>query len=116
MKFSLLLFSGSANHNSKDWLNNIEQQTLTAQESGFDGIWGAGGHASGDGMLNTTLLLSRLSGKLSNMEFGALYLLPLENPVTLAEEIAALDVMTEGKLTIAAVSYTHLTLQTIYSE
>ena len=101
MKFSLLLFSGSANHNSKDWLNNIEQQTLTAQESGFDGIWGAGGHASGDGMLNTTLLLSRLSGKLTNMEFGALYLLPLENPVTLAEEIAALDVLTEGKLTIA---------------
>ena len=47
MKFSLLLFSGSTNHNSKDWLNNIEQQTLTAQESGFDGIWGAGGHASG---------------------------------------------------------------------
>ena len=43
MKFSLLLFSGSANHNSKDWLDNIEQQTLTAQESGFDGIWGAGG-------------------------------------------------------------------------
>jgi len=35
------------------------------------------------------------------MEFGALYLLPLENPVTLAEEIAALDVLTEGKLTIA---------------
>ena len=101
MKFSLLLFSGSANHNSKDWLDNIEQQTLTAQESGFDGIWGAGGHASGDGMLNTTLLLSRLSGKLTNMEFGALYLLPLENPVTLAEEIAALDVLTEGKLTIA---------------
>ena len=101
MKFSLLLFSGSANHNSKDWLNNIEQQTLTAQESGFDGIWGAGGHASGDGMLNTTLLLSRLSGKLTDMEFGALYLLPLENPVTLAEEIAALDVLTDGKLTIA---------------
>ena len=56
MKFSLLLFSGSANHNSKDWLDNIEQQTLTAQESGFDGIWGAGGHASGDGMLNLSLI------------------------------------------------------------
>ena len=101
MKFSLLLFSGSANHNSRDWLNNIEQQTLVAQESGFDGIWGAGGHASGDGMLNTTMLLSRLSGVLTDMEFGALYLLPLENPVTLAEEIAALDVLSEGKLTIA---------------
>ncbi len=62
-------------------------------------MWAAGGHL-GRG-IQSTLLQARVTAHVEDMDLGILYLLPLENPITLAEEISTLDLLSGGRLTVA---------------
>ena len=97
---------------------------MRASDLGFDSIW------AGDSLIarprhDPITLLAGVAGAIPHVEVGTAVLLPaLRNPVVLAQQLATLDQIAEGKLIVgagiapdtpAAVSYTHLTLPTIYS-
>ena len=74
-------------------------QVRAARDAGFHGVY-SGQHylAAGTQMLQTIPLLARLAGEAGDMTMGTLILLlPLHNPVYVAEEIATMDVICNGR-------------------
>ena len=80
------------------WRESIEQVRL-ARDLGFDLVL-LGQHflATEFQMLQPTVAAARLAGETGSMRIGVtIYLLPLLNPVQLAEDAASLDVVTGGR-------------------
>ncbi len=84
-------------------LEQIKQQVLTARDAGFDGLWFPQHFVVGPSMRQFAAspimgYLAQLSG---GMRMGtAVLLLPMLNPVLLAEEAATLDHLTDGKFVL----------------
>src|SRR5215475_2519305 len=81
------------------WRESVEQVRL-ARDLGFDLVL-LGQHflATEFQMLQPTVAAARLAGETGSMRIGVtIYLLPLLNPVQLAEDAATLDIITEGRL------------------
>ena len=76
----------------------VEQVRLMRQH-GFDSLWGGEHHATpGYHYLPLLGMLQRLSAETEGMELGTnIVLLPLHNPIEIAELGAFLDVLTEGR-------------------
>lgn len=81
---------------------DLVQQTELARDLGFDSIWGGEHHVTqGAHYLPLLPLLFRLSAHSGDMELGTnLVLLPLHNPVGIAEQAALLDIMCGGRFTL----------------
>lgn len=78
----------------------LVEQTRLIRETGYDAIW-LGQHylSAPDQYLQPTPLLARLAAEAGDMMLGTnLLLLPLFNPVDVAEQYATMDVLTGGKL------------------
>ena len=75
-------------------------QLRTARDAGFESIWLAQHFVAGpERHLQTVPLLGRLAPELGGLRIGtSIMLLPMLNPVLLAEEVATLDWLTEGRL------------------
>src|SRR4051812_12538940 len=74
-------------------------QVRAARDAGFAAVY-SGQHylAEGTQMLQTIPLLARLAADAGDMAMGTLILLlPLHNPVYVAEEIATMDVICNGR-------------------
>ncbi|MBI4310915.1 MAG: LLM class flavin-dependent oxidoreductase [Chloroflexi bacterium] len=99
MNFGLLLFGGLPEQSMEEVLRDSIKKAQAAREAGFDAVWVSGGHL-GRG-LQGTLLQARLTAHIPGMALGTLFLLPLEHPIVLAEELSTLDMMCGGKLTVA---------------
>ena len=83
------------------------------RESGFDYIY-AGQHYLSHPyqMMQPLISLARLSAETKHMDLLSTVLVPLQNPVQMAEDIATLDVLTNGKVIInAALGYRELEYQ-----
>ena len=81
-----------------------------ARDNGFDYIY-AGHHylTNPYQMMQPLVSLARLSAETGNMGLLSTVLVPLLNPVQMAEDVATLDVITDGKVTInAALGYRDL--------
>ncbi len=70
------------------------------EEMGFDGIWAAEHHFRDYGLCNNIpALLSFLAARTSRLRLGTgIVVLPLHNPVLVAEEIAQLDMLSKGRV------------------
>lgn len=80
------------------WRESVEQVRL-ARDLGFDLVL-LGQHflATEFQMLQPTVAAARLAGETGSMRIGVtIYLLPLLNPVQLAEDTASLDIVTDGR-------------------
>src|SRR5215510_3154197 len=80
------------------WRESVEQVRL-ARDLGFDLVL-LGQHflATEFQMLQPTVAAARLAGETGSMRIGVtIYLVPLVNPVQLAEDAASLDVITGGR-------------------
>ena len=78
------------------------EQVRLARDSGFDSVF-AGQHFLSEPfqMLQPIPLLARLAREADGMRIGAgILLLPLLNPVEVAEQAATLDVLTEGRFVL----------------
>ena len=76
------------------------EQTRLIRDNGYDAIW-LGQHflSAPDQYLQTTPMLARLAAEAGDMKLGTnLLLLPLMNPVDIAEQYATMDVISGGKL------------------
>src|SRR5579859_7478187 len=81
----------------------IVQQTLLADEVGFSGAWFAEHHFGAmRGRVPAPLLMAlRVGVATRQLRVGtAVLLAPLHNPLDLAEQIAMVDVLTNGRLDV----------------
>jgi alkanesulfonate monooxygenase SsuD/methylene tetrahydromethanopterin reductase-like flavin-dependent oxidoreductase (luciferase family) len=102
MKFGL--FGGARtksgdNGDSQSYRRFIDY-VLHAEELGYHGVFVVEHHFTGVGQVSASLnLLSFLAGRTSRIRLGtAVIVLPWHNPVLLAEQVATLDVVSDGRV------------------
>lgn len=80
-------------------LRELKEQVRTAKDSGFDSLWLPQHFVTGPSMRQTAAspMLGYLAAWSEGMRLGtAVLLLPMLNPVLLAEEVATIDHLTDG--------------------
>ena len=104
MKIGLFVSLESEGHeDSSAHLENLKEQVRTAQDAGFDSLWLPQHFVTGPAMRQTAAspMLGYLASLAEGMRLGtAVLLLPMLNPVLLAEEAATLDRLTGGKFVL----------------
>jgi alkanesulfonate monooxygenase SsuD/methylene tetrahydromethanopterin reductase-like flavin-dependent oxidoreductase (luciferase family) len=80
----------------------LVDQILLTERLGFDEAWFAEHHHSDYGMLSSpNLIIAALADRTRRLRFGNLVnVLPLHDPMRLAEECAILDILTGGRLNV----------------
>jgi probable F420-dependent oxidoreductase len=75
-------------------------QVRAVRKAGFDAVWVGQHYLTGpDQFFQTTPLLARLAAEAGEMAIGTnLLLLPLHNPIDVAEQYATMDVIADGRL------------------
>lgn len=98
------------NKESTSWmqlLNSLRRHAVMAEEAGFDTLWLGEHHFDWGGSdldPNPLLLFADLAVRTSKINFGtAALVLPLWHPIRLAEEIAMVDHLTGGRLSLGFV-------------
>lgn len=89
-----------ANASMLQALQDHVEQVRAMRDAGFDSVW-IGQHylTAPEQFLQTTPLLARLAAEAGDMAVGTnLLLLPLHDPVQIAEQYATMDVITAGRL------------------
>lgn len=83
--------------------NEVLELVKLARRLGFDYLYTGHHYLSHPyQMMQPLPALARLSAESGEMEMVTTILMPLQNPVALAEEIATLDVITNGRIIVAA--------------
>lgn len=79
------------------------EQVRAARDNGFDSIW-MGEHylSEQDPWFQNLVSLARFSVEAGDMGLGAVILLPLHHPIELAEQIATLDIICQGRFMFVA--------------
>ena len=74
-------------------------QVLHAEKLGFDSVWITEHHFSRHGIVSATMsLLAYLAGVTERIRLGtAVTVLPFHNPIQLAEEVATVDLLSDGR-------------------
>ena len=107
MKFAAFTtVAGSAGEatNSEQLIDNLRQQTILAEELGFEAMWLGehhfGPYAVGD-LPNPILLGADLAARTSRIRIGQMAnIAPWWHPIRLAEDVAILDNMTRGRVEV----------------
>jgi alkanesulfonate monooxygenase SsuD/methylene tetrahydromethanopterin reductase-like flavin-dependent oxidoreductase (luciferase family) len=76
------------------------QQVEAARDHGFHSVWVGDHHVTPQVYYQSVPTIARLSAHAGGMQIGPFLLLPLYHPVLLAEQMATLDVITGGRLTL----------------
>ena len=94
------LFPGERELSSREVFERAVKLSETAQASGFEGIFVGTHYLVGDEsqILNPVPILSYLAGRCPGLYLATcVYLLPFHHPITVAEEMAMLDLATGGR-------------------
>jgi alkanesulfonate monooxygenase SsuD/methylene tetrahydromethanopterin reductase-like flavin-dependent oxidoreductase (luciferase family) len=78
----------------------LVQQVEAARDHGFHSIWVGDHHVTPHLYYQSIPAIARLTAHAGTMQIGPFLLLPLYPPVLLAEQMATLDVIAEGRLTL----------------
>lgn len=103
MKFGIMnLFPVSDGASDTQVLRDTLDEIQLADELGFDSIWLAEHHFSKYGILGSPMNFGMaVAERTKRITIGtAVLVLPLHDPLRLAEDIAALDVLSEGRVSI----------------
>src|SRR5580704_5183840 len=75
------------------------EQSVHAEALGFESVWPVEQHFNADLSITPPLLLAALAERTRTLRLGiAIVLLPLSHPIRIAEEIATLDVLSNGRV------------------
>jgi len=81
-----------------DYFEEALEQTLLAEKVGFSSVWIMEHHCNRDYLPSPLLALGTLAAHARRMKVGTnIMILPINDPVRVAEEGAMLDVLTKGK-------------------
>jgi alkanesulfonate monooxygenase SsuD/methylene tetrahydromethanopterin reductase-like flavin-dependent oxidoreductase (luciferase family) len=83
-----------------DRFQQLVQQVEAARDHGFHSVWVGDHHVTPNVYYQSIPTIARLSAHAGSMQIGPFLLLPLYNPVLLAEQMASLDVIANGRLTL----------------
>ena len=102
--FTTVAASAGGATNAAEMLDNLRQQTVLAEELGFEAMWLGehhfGPHGIGD-LPNPILLGADLAARTSRIRIGQMAnIAPWWHPIRLAEDLAILDNMTEGRIEV----------------
>ena len=102
--FTTVAASAGGATNAAEMLDNLRQQTVLAEELGFEVMWLGehhfGPHGIGD-LPNPILLGADLAARTSRIRIGQMAnIAPWWHPIRLAEDLAILDNMTEGRIEV----------------
>ena len=102
--FTTVAASAGEAANAAEMLDNLRQQTLLAEELGFEVMWLGehhfGPYGIGD-LPNPILLGADLAARTSRIRIGQMAnIAPWWHPIRLAEDLAILDNMTEGRIEV----------------
>jgi alkanesulfonate monooxygenase SsuD/methylene tetrahydromethanopterin reductase-like flavin-dependent oxidoreductase (luciferase family) len=101
MRFGIILNGGGRPELSREQeLAELLLKARTAREAGFHSLWVGPGYLERG--WHATVLLARVAAEAPGLELGCVGILPLYHPVELAEQLATLDVICGGRLTLAA--------------
>jgi alkanesulfonate monooxygenase SsuD/methylene tetrahydromethanopterin reductase-like flavin-dependent oxidoreductase (luciferase family) len=101
VKLGLFLSTGwSGDRTPQQRFGELLEQIRAARDAGFESIWVPQHFVAGPGkMLQSMPLMGRLTAEAAGMRIGtSIMLLPMLNPVLLAEEMATLDWLTDGRM------------------
>lgn len=79
------------------------QHAQLADRLGFDMVWTGHHYLMDDQTLQPIPLLAHLAAQTEHVKLGAWFLLSMGNPLDLAEQLATLDAITDGRLICGAV-------------
>ena len=102
--FTTVAASAGGATNAAEMLDNLRQQTVLAEELGFEAMWLGehhfGPYGIGD-LPNPILLGADLAARTSRIRIGQMAnIAPWWHPIRLAEDLAILDNMTEGRIEV----------------
>ena len=102
--FTTVAASAGAATSSADMLDNLRQQTILAEELGYEAMWLGeqhfGPYGVGD-LLNPILLGADLAARTSRIRIGQMAnIAPWWHPIRLAEDLSILDNMTRGRIEV----------------
>jgi alkanesulfonate monooxygenase SsuD/methylene tetrahydromethanopterin reductase-like flavin-dependent oxidoreductase (luciferase family) len=103
MDFGIMnLFPASEGEDDGRVMRQCLEEIVLADELGFDCVWLAEHHFSRYGILGSPLMFGMaVAERTKRIKIGtAVLVLPFYDPIRLAEDIAALDVMSEGRVVI----------------
>lgn len=103
MKFGITnLFSDAGGKTQAEVFAETMAEIELAEELGFDSVWLAEHHLSEYGMLGSPLLLAAaIAQRTSRIRIGtAVLVLPFYHPLRLAEDIALVDILSNGRIDI----------------
>lgn len=104
MKFGFIpTYAWKANGSPRQQVRNIITQAQTAVECGFDSLWFPHSFLNADfNRFQPIPMLARLAAIDEELDLGITYIITLEHPVSIAENLATLATLTDGSLTLGA--------------
>lgn len=84
-----------------EFMTELVELLVSAEELGFDAIWANEHHFDGFGGLipSPPIMLSHLAARTKRVRLGtSVVVLPLHNPVEIAEQLAMIDLLSGGRL------------------
>lgn len=81
-------------------VRDLLERVQLARDVGFHSIWVGDHHITQHHYLQNLPMIARISAVSGHMQIGALFMLPLFHPILLAEQVATLDVICEGRFTL----------------
>jgi alkanesulfonate monooxygenase SsuD/methylene tetrahydromethanopterin reductase-like flavin-dependent oxidoreductase (luciferase family) len=101
MRFGIILNGGNRPELSREHeFTELLRKARTARDAGFHSLWVGPGYLQNG--WHPTVLLARVAAEAPGLELGLIGILPLYHPVELAEQLATLDVICGGRVTLAA--------------
>jgi alkanesulfonate monooxygenase SsuD/methylene tetrahydromethanopterin reductase-like flavin-dependent oxidoreductase (luciferase family) len=101
MRFGIILNGGNGPELPRQQeCAELLMKARAARQAGFHSLWVGPGYLQNG--WHPAVLLARVAAEAPGLELGLVGILPLYHPVELAEQLATLDVICGGRLTLAA--------------
>lgn len=97
MRIGISVSSSYPNAEPREGARNMIERARGAREAGLDSLFVGDHHVTGFAYYQNNPILGRMLAEWGDKPFGALYLLPLWNPVLLAEQVATLANIGAGR-------------------
>src|ERR671923_2348979 len=81
-------------------VRDLLERVQLARDLGFHSVWVGDHHVTPHLYYQSVPAIARLTAHAGTMQIGPFLLLPLYPPVLLAEQMATLDVIAEGRVTL----------------